>query len=313
VAFDGMTDFAACYDRYFAVMRADTPELLDLAYRLRYQVYCVENQFEDAVRFLDGRETDEDDDRSVHTLLVHRQSDALAGTARLILPSLGDKRRQLPIQGALSSRNRRLFEHLPLERTAEISRFAVSKEFRRRQGEDRHADTGFCHAPDWPASSERRLLPRLTFGLIRGILGICLDYQVAELAAMMEPALIRILRRLGLHFEPIGGLVEHHGIRQPCVARLADLIERSREGFTLLWQYTGEDIVGREADPLRRARQSTDDRSGRPHADQAPANAARRCGRSEPIARSGRLPAPQAPDVVDRRLAESQVRSYLDC
>jgi N-acyl amino acid synthase of PEP-CTERM/exosortase system len=256
MAFEGMTDFAACYDRHFAVLRADTPELLDLAYRLRYQVYCVENQFEDAARFRDGRETDEDDNRSVHTLLVHRQSNALAGTARLILPSLGDRRRQLPIQDVLNSRNRRLLESLPLERTAEISRFAVSKQFRRRQGEDRHADTGFGRAPDRPAWSERRLLPRLTFGLIRGILGICLDYQISELAAVMEPALIRILRRLGLDFEPLGSPVEYHGVRQPCVARLRDLIQRSRDRESPLWLYaSGELPVGAELDQRRPARE----------------------------------------------------------
>ena len=39
-------------------MRASTPSLLDQVYRLRYQVYCVENDYEDAGRQAEGRETD---------------------------------------------------------------------------------------------------------------------------------------------------------------------------------------------------------------------------------------------------------------
>jgi N-acyl amino acid synthase of PEP-CTERM/exosortase system len=54
----------------------------------------------------------------------------------------------------------------------------------------------------------------------------------------MEPALIRILTRFGVEFTPIGDLMEHHGLRQPCVARLDDLLERNRKDATLLWQYT---------------------------------------------------------------------------
>jgi ribosomal protein L15E len=35
-------EFLSCYRQHFEVVRADTPSLLDEAYRLRYQVYCVE-------------------------------------------------------------------------------------------------------------------------------------------------------------------------------------------------------------------------------------------------------------------------------
>jgi len=35
------SDFAWRYNEYFDIVRADTPALLDEAYRLRYQVYCL--------------------------------------------------------------------------------------------------------------------------------------------------------------------------------------------------------------------------------------------------------------------------------
>jgi len=47
----------------------------------------------------------------------------------------------------------------------------------------------------------------------------------------MEPALLRLLSRLGIRFSSIGGMIEHHGWRQPCYARVHELlatIERER-------------------------------------------------------------------------------------
>jgi N-acyl amino acid synthase of PEP-CTERM/exosortase system len=240
-----LADFPAYYERYFAVVRAATPALLHQAYRLRYQVYCVENPFEDPTRQQGELETDEDDDRSVHTLLVHRRTGEVAGTSRVILPDL-QKLRPLPMATLLYGADRRRFDEFPVAHTAEISRFAVSKQFRRRRGEERYADVEFGNATGDSAISERRLMPFITLGLLRGVFGICLECEITHLAVVMEPPLIRILRRLGLDFTPIGGLVEHHGQRQPCIARLADLIQQSRDGESLVWQYAGSPTLAEQ-------------------------------------------------------------------
>ena len=207
-------DIPTNYDRHFAVVRATTPELLRKAYRLRYQVYCVENPFENPDEQIDRCETDRYDDRSAHTLLVHRPTGEVVGTSRVILPHKGDP---LPIATLLHGADLRGFAEFPIARTAEISRFAISKQFRRRCGEGR--------------------MPFITLGLMKGVFDICRDHEISHLAVVMEPPLIRILRRFGLDFMPIGGLVEHHGLRQPCIAPMADLIEHSRESETLLWRY----------------------------------------------------------------------------
>ena len=239
----GMADFVACYDRYFTVVRANTPEQLDLAHRLRYQVYCVENRFEDPTRHRDGREIDEDDDRSAHALLVHRPSGATAGTVRLIMPLLDRRRRPLPIEQAVDPAVWLRSGPLPWLLTAEVSRFAVSKSFRRRHGDGSYAQAGLSRPLANEAAVGERLMPFITFGLLRAVLGICLEHGIVHLAAMMEPALLRLLFRLGLVFEPLGGLVEHHGLRQPCVARLADLTRRSREEASLLWHYASREAA----------------------------------------------------------------------
>ena len=39
---DSDPDLLAHFMRYFEIVRADTPALLEEVFRLRYQVYCVE-------------------------------------------------------------------------------------------------------------------------------------------------------------------------------------------------------------------------------------------------------------------------------
>ncbi|MGH7225707.1 MAG: GNAT family N-acyltransferase, partial [Gemmataceae bacterium] len=69
-----IADLAAQYGRHFDIVPADTPDLLGRAYRLRYQVYCVEHAFLDPADNPGGREIDEFDAHSVHSLLIHRGS-----------------------------------------------------------------------------------------------------------------------------------------------------------------------------------------------------------------------------------------------
>ena len=238
----GDSEFAWRYNEYFDIVHADTPALIDEVYRLRYQVYCLEHPFENAAEHSDGRERDEDDDRSVHTLLMYRRTGAFVGTARAILPKEVE-RRPLPMQRVLTPQNGGLTTRFPEHSTEEISRFAVSKEFRRRHGEERYADANIPGgAPALP--TERQIGRHITFGLLRGIVEICREHGISHISAVMEPALIRILGRFGLYFEAVGALVEFHGKRQPCIARIADMIERNRAEGTLLWQYVGRYAVG---------------------------------------------------------------------
>src|SRR6266566_162553 len=120
-----MGDLFEYYCQHFAVVRADTPTLLDQVCRLRYQVYCIENQFEDANQHRNGREMDQHDATSAHILLLHRNSGTAVGTARIIMPQLAGIWRPLPVWHILAPEVREEFERLPLRRTAEVSRFTV--------------------------------------------------------------------------------------------------------------------------------------------------------------------------------------------
>src|SRR5947209_14072684 len=120
------------FSYYLTVVQANSKELLDSVFRLRFQVYCRERSFENAAAYPDGRERDDDDARSLHFLVLHRPTNSAVGTVRLILPRVGVDLPALELVGA--ELRRRL--HLPLETTAEVSRFAIAKAFRQGLRED---------------------------------------------------------------------------------------------------------------------------------------------------------------------------------
>jgi N-acyl amino acid synthase of PEP-CTERM/exosortase system len=230
-------NLAETYDRQFIVVRANTDALRDEVYRLRYQVFCIENSIFKPDENPLQREKDEYDKIAEHILLYHRSSDVPVGTTRVVMPYL-DKNgwRPLPMQRVLAFKDRQVFEKISTRQVAEISRFAISKEFRRQWSRTRHQPGEDYHQTD-DQRNEYQLIRFVTFGLIRAVLQICVEHRIAYLAAFVEPSLGRILHKLGLNFEPVGGLVNHCGIRQPSIARLPELIKHSRAELTPLWQF----------------------------------------------------------------------------
>lgn len=211
------------FARSFSVVRADTPALRDALFRLRYQVYCIENQFENAADFPDGRETDAYDDGALHAALIYKPSAAVIGGVRLIPPGPNS----LPIRKVIGAAENRILDSFPPEHSAEISRYTVSRVFRRRIGETQFADTTIH---DWSSPGEhRRILPNITLGLMRAVLGFCAEREIRYLFATMAPALLRLLDGFGLHFERLGPCVQFHGLRQPCYASYADLVAGLRQ------------------------------------------------------------------------------------
>src|SRR5882757_918128 len=74
------------YNEIFEAVPADTAELRDECFRIRHQVYCLENNFLPISGELGGREIDEYDSRARHGLLRFRKTGACLGTVRLVLP-----------------------------------------------------------------------------------------------------------------------------------------------------------------------------------------------------------------------------------
>ena len=218
------------FNNRFAVVTADTAALQKQAHRLRYQVYCIENNFEDPLDHPTEHEMDEFDARSVHSVIIDRPSKEVTATVRLILPDPDAIENSFPIQKVCSHPMLQSHKISHVARSAEISRFAVSKEFSRR-AVDGHPLQRHRESPN-----ERRAdMPNITLGLMNGIVRMSSEFDITEWFAVMEPALLRLLARFGIYFSPIGPMVNYHGMRQPCHANVKCLLDRVRKERIDVW------------------------------------------------------------------------------
>jgi N-acyl amino acid synthase of PEP-CTERM/exosortase system len=114
-----------------------------------------------------------------------------------------------------------LHEKIRMTSAAEISRFAISKKMR-------NLADGDC---------PKDLKCSMASGLMRAIVQMSLECGITHWFAVMEPSLLRLLSRFCIYFEPIGPLVEYHGLRQPCHANVDALLGRLRREYFDLWEF----------------------------------------------------------------------------
>jgi len=215
---DAADSLRAIYWQYFSVHGAAAPQQRKLVHELRYQVYCVENPFENPADHPNGLEIDHFDAHSVHALLIHRPTGLAAGTVRIVLPLAEHSDESFAIQAVCDKSLLDNYAKVPLSTTGEISRFCIAKTFRRRV-QDRSYRTVPSNT-EISAADERRVIPNMTLGLIQWLVETSQARGITHWYAVMEPQLLRLLARLGIHFERIGDLVDYHGWRQPCVIEI---------------------------------------------------------------------------------------------
>jgi N-acyl-L-homoserine lactone synthetase len=191
------------------VLVADTSDLVEEVFRLRYQVYGLEKGYEPG---RDGKEFDEFDSRARHVLLVHRASGESIGTVRIIPSFLTGGAAGLPMSSVCAPG---ILQGLPAWTTGEISRFAVSKQRR--------------------LSCRAGAMVRL--GLMQGIIRLSGELGLTHWCAIMEPTLLRLLQMNAIYYSSLGPIVEHHGLRQPSFASIAAVVDRARSEQPDVWNY----------------------------------------------------------------------------
>lgn len=217
----GNSKLSDAYRRWFEVIPANTPELREEAYRLRYQVYCCEHHFETLDEHPHKLEADAFDDRSIHSLVVDKANGMPTGTVRLILPDPDSPESSFPIQHICGDP---LSVHCSPFKAAEISRFSISKKMR---------NVALADCP-----KDMKCLVAL--GLMQAIVQMSTAHDITDWFAVMEPSLLRLLCRFGIYFTPIGPMVEYHGMRQPCHADSETLLDRVRKEHFSLWEFLME-------------------------------------------------------------------------
>ncbi len=207
----------AAFQCRFDVLNADTPELIRQAHAIRYQVYCSEHAFL-PIENPHGIESDEFDSHSVHTLLVSRQTGAALGTVRLIMPLADAPERSFVVQKLLDASALKVLHSLPVHSMAEVSRFSISRQFRRSMTHPAYGNSG----------------PLMRLGLFQGLVRMSIEHGITHWCVLMEPTLLRMFSAMAIRCEAIGPLVEFHGLRQPCymdVHAMLDTLMRERPAF----------------------------------------------------------------------------------
>lgn len=227
---------------YFEVVHADTPQLRREAYRLRYQVLAVEHHYLRPEDYPDGEERDPYDTHSAHCLLIHRKTGATAGTVRVVLPRPDMEGGGLPITRHCADPILRNPVRFPPLSCGEISRFSISKEFRRRATDGLIPDAIDGRSGADPRPNEiRRLVPYMTLGLMQGLMGIALAHGLTVAVAIMEKQFLRLLARFGIRFHEIGPEIPLFGWRQPCYRGRVDLLEDLRAERPDVWELVTDD------------------------------------------------------------------------
>ncbi len=208
-------DLVSSYNRYFKVLRAETPELVQEALRIRFEVYCREFKFEDVNRHRDGMEKDAYDAFSDHCLLFHKPSSTFVGCVRLVQANPADPQAPFPFEDHCGHALRREIVDpatMRRESTGEISRLAIRQEFRRRRGESVHPD-GFGAVVNPVYRPDRRQVAQMVLGMSAAAAAVGLSNGLDSVFAMMEPRLARHLSLAGIKFTQVGDVIDYRGPR----------------------------------------------------------------------------------------------------
>lgn len=195
--------------------------LLNEIYRLRYKVYVEEWGFEKKEDHPHGMEKDVYDDHSIHFVVRKKGDIGIIGTIRMITNSANGFpiEKHCTIEKDLSVFNR--------DRFGEISRLAVSKDFRRRATDTVYMD-GIPLSPDAldkMYSGQRKMSNDIVLGLYKCIYQESLARGNEYLLAVMARGLVALLKRVGILFESIGPEQNYHGLRAPYLGRIDTMLQ----------------------------------------------------------------------------------------
>lgn len=224
------------FNEYFEMVPAISNDLKNEVYKLRYQVYCIENNFESPNQFPDQLEFDSFDQRSIHYLIRHRKSGEYAATTRLILPDVNKLEKLFPLELHCEIDNLAVLRTINRAHLAEISRFCVSKTFKKRKNETQTLASASSDWQNFSTQEERRTFPHLTLALIACFIRASYENDIHYLYATIEPSLLRFVSSTwNINFTKIGPLTNYHGERWPSVIKVSDLLDGVAKKDLEIW------------------------------------------------------------------------------
>lgn len=214
------------YWRTFDIVHAQTDELRERAFRLRYDVFCRENKFEPAT---DPTEMERDayDRKAIHFLMVHRDSGDDAGTVRILLPDEGNLQESFPLQ-ELCDHPLLLIDH-KVRKMAEISRLCMAHRFRRRPMDGKilpaYYETEMRDVDKGLGRFFRRRIPYAPLGLLKAAFEASMEFGIPDMVTSMDPNYFRTMKRIGLSYRVLGPRINYHGKQQPVVFNIKNVLD----------------------------------------------------------------------------------------
>ena len=225
------------FNKYFEMVPAISDELKNEVYKLRYQVLCIEYEYLNTQEYPDGVEFDDFDQHSVHYLIRHRKSGHYAATVRLILPDANHREKLFPLEEYCKIDNFAVMQSINREHLGEVSRFCVSKAFKKRKNEASSLVAIDSDRQENFTLNEKRAFPLISLALIACCIKASYENNIHYTYGTMEPQLFRFVSSFGINFIKIGPLAEYHGKRWPAVIKVADMLDCVAESNMDIWNF----------------------------------------------------------------------------
>ena len=210
-------------EQYFHIEKTEHPEKLKAVYYLRYQVFCEERGIIPKHLHPDQLEMDEYDARSRHFAAYYIKDRQIAGTVRLVQSEVLE---QLPLCKKCWIDSALLPVGIDCRKCAEISRLAISKRIRRRSTDGHYPQEKEDDKNIRIKSNNRANFPEIILGLYKALYQETKLQGIEHWLAAMEPALVKLLRKLNIQFREIGPEADYYGPVKPYIASVSDF-ERS--------------------------------------------------------------------------------------
>ncbi|WP_235067773.1 PEP-CTERM/exosortase system-associated acyltransferase [Micavibrio aeruginosavorus] len=222
--------FYPAYQKAFRIIQADTNALKEIVFRLRYEIYCVDNDMEQTSgASTSAMEKDAFDDNSLHYLLYHKMTDEPVGTVRVVMPRTDRPLSSFPLQFVCDHP----LLHMPdrVHRFCEVSRLCMTRDFRRRPGDGRvlpsynEQDQAVRMNADGTTVFIRRVIPFAPLGLLRAAFEGALDNGLTDCVCVMDPDQLYALQRIGLSYRVLGPRLDIGGQQQPIIFNIKHALD----------------------------------------------------------------------------------------
>lgn len=226
--------FLNVYHQTFALVRADTGALKHEAYKLRYQVYS--HGYDNAEEYDDLKQIlkDEDDERAVHYLLIHRKTEEVVGTLRILFNHHDPEKPALPLQALCDHP----LLHIPArtQKLCEISRFCMTEKYRSRESDGRFLAAYHDQDALENKKSFVRSIPYPQAALLQGAFETALSRQIPECVMLVEPGHLPSLNKIGMAYRTLGPQIGPYGGIQPVIFSIKNTLDSMRSQAPFCWE-----------------------------------------------------------------------------